>query len=527
MQFTVLATGAKPTDSANNCAFLVTDNADDWGKFTTQYTLIVFDSAGMSHTIGAVKIGESDMAEGQMRAAIPETFESLGTQFFSLGQDDTYYEQLNGLKKATRENILRSLRDIAADDSIYKKAIKEAVTTESLLRLVTGATVQNQFRRLAKKGGDRLTPYEFKYTGPKVSKKNGGSPAPIMIDFKVLPDSNPPTNIHVLIGPNGVGKTSILEWMAHATTESKAAAGKCGVFEQINAANKVNFAGLVSVTFSAFDPFDPLPDRRGEGAGMRYSYVGLKSTSKSHPPGTLKNLKILTGDFTKSLQACVTGVKAERWREAMETLESDPSFLDQDVSALLDDFIEDDGSKVNWDEAMESLANKATDLFMCLSTGHKIALLTITRLVETVEERTLVLFDEPESHLHPPLLSAFVRAISDLLIKRNGVAILATHSPVVLQEVPSSCVWKLRRYGGVVKAERPDVETFGENVGVLTREVFGLDITKSGFHNMVCEVVESADDYDAVIEHFSDQLGTEARAVARGLIAVRDEEKDK
>jgi predicted ATP-dependent endonuclease of OLD family len=50
-------------------------------------------------------------------------------------------------------------------------------------------------------------------------------------------------------------------------------------------------------------------------------------------------------------------------------------------------------------------------------------LLTITRLVETVEERTLVLLDEPEAHLHPPLLSAFVRSLSDLLINRNGVAI--------------------------------------------------------------------------------------------------------
>src|SRR4029077_1742647 len=111
----------------------------------------------------------------------------------------------------------------------------------------------------------------------------------------------------------------------------------------------------------------------------------------------------------------------------------------------------------------------ATSLFLNLSTGHKIVLLTLTRLVETVEERTLILFDEPESHLHPPLLSAFIRALSDLLIDRNGVAVIATHSPVVLQEVPACCAWKLQRYGGLLEAERPEAETFGENVGVLTR----------------------------------------------------------
>jgi predicted ATP-dependent endonuclease of OLD family len=82
----------------------------------------------------------------------------------------------------------------------------------------------------------------------------------------------------------------------------------------------------------------------------------------------------------------------------------------------------------------------ARELFGALSTGHKIVLLTITRLVETVDERSIVLFDEPEAHLHPPLLSALIRALSELLISRNGVAIVATHSPVVLQEVPRTCV---------------------------------------------------------------------------------------
>ena len=125
-------------------------------------------------------------------------------------------------------------------------------------------------------------------------------------------------------------------------------------------------------------------------------------------------------------------------------------------------------------EADAQFKKRASGLFGKLSSGHKIVLLTVTRLVETVEERTLILLDEPEAHLHPPLLSAFVRALSNLLIDRNGVAIIATHSPVVLQEVPRNCVWKVRRTGRHVNAERPEIETFGENVGVLTRYPFIL-----------------------------------------------------
>lgn len=64
-----------------------------------------------------------------------------------------------------------------------------------------------------------------------------------------------------------------------------------------------------------------------------------------------------------------------------------------------------------------------------------------------------------------------MRALSTLLIKKNSVAIITTHSPVVLQEVPKNCVYLLSQ----TKAERLDIETFGESVSTLTRDVFGLE----------------------------------------------------
>jgi hypothetical protein len=79
----------------------------------------------------------------------------------------------------------------------------------------------------------------------------------------------------------------------------------------------------------------------------------------------------------------------------------------------------------------------------------------MTRLVEHVTDRSLVVLDEPESHLHRPPLATFRRVLSDLLTDRNGLAVMATHSPVVLQEAPASCLWKLRRYGSQLVANRP------------------------------------------------------------------------
>lgn len=161
--------------------------------------------------------------------------------------------------------------------------------------------------------------------------------------------------------------------------------------------------------------------------------------------------------------------------------------------------------------------DEVKNTFSRLSSGHKIVVLTLTRLVQTVEEKTLVLIDELEAHLHPPLLSAFVRTLSQLLADRNGVAIVATHSPVVLQEVPKTCVWVLTRVRHQAKVERPSIETFGENVGILTREVFQLELSQSGFHDLLRESASRDASYAAAVEHFDGQLGAEARAVLKAM----------
>ena len=160
-------------------------------------------------------------------------------------------------------------------------------------------------------------------------------------------------------------------------------------------------------------------------------------------------------------------------------MDSDPIFSEIDLVDRID-YIQSHRNEYT----RQSAEDEIKTIFGYLSSGHKIVALTITRLVETVEECTLVLLDEPELHLHPPLLAAFTRALSQLLINRNGVAIVATHSPVVLQEVPKCCVWILRRSGTEVAADRPAVETFGENVGILTSEVFCLEVMESGFSKL-------------------------------------------
>lgn len=508
--FTVVPVGQALPKSDREGAYLLVDDWDDWFSYSTMYTLKLLDAHGVMHHIGSVKIGQVGMRPNQRRPDLEPSFDILGEEFFSVGQDDTYYEHLNELGADLRDRVLTGLRDMAFDPQRVEMALKEKVTGVSLLRSVTRATVQGQYTRLAQ-GGARLSRYDFSYFGPK--KARSGVP-PIELTFLVEPESMPPSNIHVLIGRNGVGKTHLLNNMSRSLGDRRSTPEEVGAFEAgENDEGQDLFANLVSVTFSAFDPFEPLPNRRDRSEGLPCAYVGLKrtGTSSEGKPLAPKSPESLSREFGASVLVCRSqSARLSRWRRALHMLEADPIFKAADVASLAEEELDEDELKAS-----------ARKLFGNLSSGHKIVLLTITRLVETVEERTLVLLDEPEAHLHPPLLSAFVRAVSDLLVNRNGVAIVATHSPVILQEVPAQCVWKIRRNGRIVQAERPTLETFGENVGVLTREVFGLEVTDAGFHQLLRAAARDEDDFEAVVAKFDRKVGGEARALIRALMANR------
>lgn len=497
-----------------NVAYLEANNWDDFG-FKSTFHLVVYDTNGEKHDIGGVKIGYVGQESGWTQEKLPREFPALDKVFFALGQNDKFYQNLYALGKELREKILESLNDVVHDDRAYDLAFNEKVMKESLLRDVSIASIKGQFKRLLD-GGKLRTEFDFSYSLPQ-----GARTAGLDIDFYVEPESNPPSNIHVLIGRNGVGKTHLLHKMVKALVDDDTVGENDGCFSVVTGRKESTkrkdlqelFAGVVSVAFSAFDPFEPIPERQDKTEGLNYAYVGLKQESKTESG---EHVPMSRSMLNREFSYCLNNIRRfgyqDRLVEAIQDLETDSLFKD---IALADVVL----------SSTHDLEKNTKKIFAKLSSGHAIVLLTIAKLVEKIEEKTLVLLDEPESHLHPPLLSAFIRTLSELLSHRNAVAIIATHSPVILQEIPKSCVWKLRRSGMQAVVERPETETFGENVGVLTREVFGLEVTDSGFHQMLKKEAESADSYKEALRRFNGQLGAEARGVLRGLFL--DKEVDK
>ncbi|MCA1021829.1 AAA family ATPase [Halobacillus litoralis] len=497
MYFEILEPNTRPPTDTGDRFFLVRDRWDDWFTYETQFHLNYVNNKNEAVFIGNVKIGQFSMEEGQKSPDITGPFEELSDKFFSLGQEEEYYQNLNNLGEEIRNEVLTRLKDVALDQHLYEKAISEDVMNTSLLRSVARSSVKGRFKKLAR-GDASLTSYEFKYRLPLKEDT--------ILSFKVEPNSTPPTNIHTIIGRNGVGKTHLLNNIVKSVLLGDESFGKFINEEELLIYEL--FANMVFVSFSAFESSIPVSQEDQEDFSISYSYIGLKDLNKNEEKGNhlTKDTEILRAEFVESLLNCVYSAKRRRWQEAVDILQSDPIFRHTGITQI--PYISD----------KNELESYASILFDKLSSGHKIVLLTITRLVETVEEKSLVMLDEPEAHLHPPLLSAFTRALSNLLITRNGVAIVATHSPVVLQEVPRSCVWKVRRAREEVVAERLEIESFGENIGSLTREVFGLEVTHSGFHTLIMDAVQYYQDYDEIVAHFNNELGKEALFLIRSLL---------
>lgn len=519
--FRKLERAANFRGQSRNVAYLKTDNWDDYG-FKTIFFLTVFDENGVENEIGTVKIAYVGLAEGWTAHQIPDQFNILHENYFSLGQDADYYQNIvSKLSPDMANNLLTALGDVVNDSNRLSVAEQQPAFGTSLLRSVSKSAITNQFIRILG-GGAPLTEYDFFYEKVANERYSG-----IKVEFKVNPDTKPSSNIHILIGRNGIGKTTLLNNMVNALLPNRGEPAGTGAFATRNAffppyfspLDDDYFGSVVSVSFSAFDPFIPPPDQPDANLGTCYYYVGLKQVNEqgAEAEEKLKTRLDLRDEFIASIKVCLSlSGKKERWINSVRKLESDDNFELMNLCQLVE--IANQDQTPNKDQ----LAHAAGSLFILMSSGHAIVLLSVTKLVETVEEKTLVLIDEPESHLHPPLLSAFTRALSDLLINRNGVAIIATHSPVVLQEVPKSCVSILRRRRLVGNVDRPENETFAENVGALTREVFGLEVAKSGFLDLLSKSVAEGKSYDEIEREYNYQIGFEGKAILRSLIATRD-----
>ncbi|WP_078854694.1 AAA family ATPase [Streptomyces sp. NRRL F-5135] len=473
---------------------------DDFG-FETMFDAYLYPSrTEASIDLGSVKI----IKRGQQGGAteMPDSFIQLDDSYCSLGQAFSYYEALHGLPGELRDSILFGLRDIAIDPSLRESFANEPAMAASLLRYGNAELALRDATALfggAMAPRDSALAFTFRTSV-------GGEPFPIHFGFA---DRHPlPGRINVVVGYNGCGKTQLLANLAntaHADLTDRADESfirRYGEFPE--GASAPRFSSVIAISYSAFDTFDlPGKNRQEEdrlqssGEVSGYTYCGLRRYDRSLSPdaprtGSLKGAEEIQGDIMSALVRASTPERKQRLAAALSPLSREPSFKRVELS---DTFAFDSDS---W-----------RDSFSGLSTGHKLVLNIVVQLVAHLEPGSLVLIDEPESHLHPPLLAALLKSINISLDQFNSYAVMATHSPVLLQEVPRRYVRVLQRFGDLTLVATPEIETFAENVGLLTRHVFNLDSSATDYHSTLRSMQESLH-LDEIMELFDGEMSAQS-----------------
>jgi ABC-type cobalamin/Fe3+-siderophores transport system ATPase subunit len=462
---------------------LTTDNWDDFGH-KIQFHLAYIDEVGNEKRIGAVKIlcrkaSDSDPIDVTTRTKLPETFNKLDDRFVSLGQEDDYYTGLHLQFGEKAEGVLVALRDIAWQPTL---AIPFEATTafRNALMRDNGAHRARRFGRAWAIGQAVQETLDFAY-----SCQIDGADQPVDVKVQFNDKDRLPGRVVGIIGRNAVGKTRFLANLGEDLTQiSRTSAERLAERDQRFPEGRPLFTRIIAISYGAFDRFK----RPAAHASSSYVYCGIRNEK-----GNLSRVSLV--ETYKNNQVRIRDLAREaEWTTHMRTILGDQS-------ASLAASLQAEIAAPSTDE--ETLSR--------LSSGQAILCHFTTALLAWIQPNTLVLFDEPETHLHPNAVASLFLVLADILASYDSYAIIATHSPVVIQEIPAKRVVVFRREGNLTVADPLSLESFGESVTELTRHVFET-IEVESLYRRTLRGLASHEDANDVLARFPMGLSLSAQA---------------
>lgn len=457
------------------CIVYTIDNWDDY-NFKTLYHLCLFKKGGGKEVLGNVKI----LQAGNQSTNIPDSFSSLDPEFFSLGQDLEYYGNLRKHLPKTHRKVLDALNDVVVKPQLLEEIETSSGFRNSLVRFNEAKlALRDGLATLEKRPLEKG--YKFVYSG-----EIPGAGARVSIDVDLQPDDPVPGRILSIIGRNGVGKTQFLAQLARdlATTRRVSMETASQVESAFEPARPL-FSRVIALSFSAFDKFQrPEPEKF-----FSYIYCGVRDDS-----GGLSR-KALEAKHLDYLKRIVEQDRDDHWEQHVANIMGVP---EEDVSIT---------------RHIEELEKNLTP---SMSSGQSILAYFVSAALAYLKEGSLVIFDEPEIHLHPNAVALLMQTLQALLKRFDSYAIIATHSPVVIQEVPSKRVIRFEREGNITSSHPLGHESFGENIAELTRMVFET-VEIPNFYKQSLQALAKKHDFDTVSKMFDDQLSLHATAYLASL----------
>lgn len=471
---------------------LTTDKWDDFGH-QVQFHLSYADARGTETRIGTVKILQrTSKADEPIAVAsltrLPPSFPELGDEFISLGQDDDYYKRLHALFADGVDAVLEALRDIAMRPALAADFEPTSAFRNAMMR-ENGAHRARRFGRAWATGEETTERLSFKYSGVIE-----GANAPVEVKIAFNGKDPVPGRIVGIIGRNAVGKTRFLASLGEDLAQiSRSSAERLAEREERFPDGRPLFTRIVAISYSAFDRFKRPP----ADASSSYVYCGIRSDK-----GGLSRTSLIATYRRNQDRIRTRGLQSD-WTSHMRTILGD---LSDSLTASL--------------EAEIAKPTKDDQALSLLSSGQSILAHFVTALLAWIQPNTLVLFDEPETHLHPNAVASLFLVLSDILQSFDSYAVVATHSPVVIQEIPAKRVLVFQRTDDVTVAAPLLLESFGESVTELTRHVFETIEVESVYRRTLRELAEDESAED-VLALFPRGLSLSAQAYLLALYAKK------
>lgn len=478
----------------NQYFVLIHTTFDDF-NFQSTFHLQFYDSNNQKHEIGPVRIMRDDNQYNSL-FSIDGKFTQLNDEFCSLGSTKDYYENVKQLFGDISKSILFALRDAAYFPQIEDEFDNKKQFKDSIIR-PNDAERNLREARFFLLDYNLDNPYSFSYSfTPKYTRD------PIEIDFNFTVDSDLPSRIIAFIGKNGAGKTQLITSLPSDINRNKTDKFKPDL---------PGFSKLIAVSYSIFDGFE-IPKKNAE---FNYVYCGLRNQE-----GDILRTTDQKNRFHRSRRKIDDLRRVNKWKKVLG------KFLDQEI---LDSFFEeDDGIDELFTNSPYSTSTESFNrVDGKLSSGESILLYIITEIVANIRFDSLILFDEPETHLHPNAISQLVNTIYELVEEFESYCVLTTHSPLVIREIPSKDVFVIEREENTPMVRRIGLESFGENLSVLTNEVFGNRVIPKKFEEIIQEMVDEgreADEIFDLLEFDNVPLSLNTKMYIMSLIKIRDEE---
>lgn len=442
------------------------DNWNDYG-FETAFRMSYYRSPNHKTNIGTIKIYQIE----QTKTILPDSFEKLSTEYCSLGQTQEYYKALKSLMPINYRNVLGALRDIALNKSIRNDFMEFEGVKNSLLRSSEADHVMNNIEDIIV-SFESSQPYNFSF-----DFKIEHALAKHSVNFKFGDIDQLINRFHCIVGKNGTGKTKFISQIANKLTDGK----EEGVFRPA----RPYFSKIIAVSFSYFDKFR-FPIR----VDTNYEFIGIKD----------KNGVIEEGDYSDLIWRSYKSLMSDRkkmklWEKSIK------SSLESEYLGFNLDELRGLSTKKDFVRITESV----------FSSGQNIVFQLITRLVECIQEYSIVIFDEPETHLHPNIAGRLIRTIHEILKENKAYAILSTHSPIILQEIPSRYITVFDRKENYPIIYKPPIECFGENLSEISNVIFNADQEKELYKTQFEKFVDSQMSIDEIDQIFENRLSLNAR----------------